>query len=100
MDKMCRVRAADDIDFEDPNLLFFADALEHALRSRSPHADGNTGIPGFERLAKVFRGRNLHGGVERDHALLLGGLDHGGADQGWLRRRGLERLWKNGAGRQ
>jgi hypothetical protein len=97
---MCCVCAADNIDFMDPDLLFFANALEHALRSRSLHADGNTGILGLERLAEVFRDRNRHGGVERDHALLPSGLNHGRADRDWLRRAGLERLWKDGANSQ
>jgi len=41
---MCRVCAADDIDFMDPNLLFFADALEHAL---APDRFTRTAIPGY-----------------------------------------------------
>ena len=89
---MCRVCTADDIDFMDPDLLFFADALEHTLCSGSPHADGNTGIFGFERLAEPLRDRDLHRGVEHDHAFLPGCLDHGRADGGWLRRGGLKRL--------
>ena len=97
MDKMCRVRAADDIDFINPNFFFFADALEHALRSRSLHADGNTRILGFEYLAEGFCGRNCHSSVERDHAFLPSSLDHGRADRGWLWRRTLERLRKNSA---
>jgi hypothetical protein len=64
---MCCVCAADNIDFMDPDLLFFADALEHALRSRSLHADGNTGILGFERLAEAFRGRNSEGWKKPNH---------------------------------
>jgi hypothetical protein len=100
MDKMCRVCAADDIDFMDPDLLFFADALEHALRSGSLQANGNTGILSFERLAEVFRDWNRHSGIERNHALPPGGLDHGRADRGWLRRRRVEGLWKDRGGRQ
>jgi hypothetical protein len=100
MDKMCCVCAADDIDFVEPDLLFFADALEHALCSGSLHADGDAGVLGLERLAEFFRDRNLHSGVERDHGFLPGGLDHGRADGNWLRRSGLERLWKDGANGQ
>src|SRR5271154_4175689 len=95
---MSRVRAADDIDFIDANVLLFADALEHALRSRSLNPDVNTGILGFERLPEAFRERNLHSGVERDHALLAGGLDHGLADRRRSRPGGLERRWKDDAG--
>src|SRR5262245_61128315 len=100
MNKMSCVRAADNIDFMDSDFLFFADALEHALRSGSPHADGNIGILGFERLAQSFCDRNRHSGVECDRALLSGGLNHGRANWSWLRRGGLERLWEDGANRQ
>src|SRR5450631_2897937 len=95
---MSGVGAADDIDFVDANVLLFADALEHALRSRSFNPDVKTGILGFERLPEAFRERNLHSGVERDHPLPAGGLDHGLADR---RRRGpggLEWRWKDNAG--
>src|SRR5580704_14975649 len=94
---MSRVGAAGDIDFVDANVLLFADALEHALRSRSFNPDVKTGILGFERPPEAFRERNLHSGVERDHPLSAGGLDHGLADQ---RRRGAaghEWRWKDNA---
>ena len=96
MDKMCRVCAADDIDFIDLKCLFLADALEDALSSRSLHVDGDAGILGFEHFAKVFRDWNFHSGVERDHALLPRGLDHGWVDRGRLRYAALEPFWKNG----
>src|SRR3984893_18935557 len=74
--KMSGVRAAHDIDFMDTDLFFFADALEHAFRTRSLHADLNSGILGFERLAQPFRDWNFHARVEREGAFLPGGLDH------------------------
>src|ERR1700683_1139819 len=95
---MSCVGAADDIDFVDANLLLFADALEHALRSRSFNPDFETGILGFECLPEAFRERNLDSGVERDDPLPAGGLDHGLAAH---RRRGpggLEWRWKDDAG--
>src|SRR5262249_49048657 len=52
------------------------------------------------RLAQSFRDRNLHGRVKRERALLAGGLDHGLAQRGRLRRGSRERLGKDGAGRQ
>src|SRR5262245_29476778 len=99
-DKMPGVRTAHDVHFMDADLFFFADALEHALRPRSLHANLNSGILGFERLAELFRDRNRHSGVERDHALLPGGLDHGRTQRGRLRRGRRERLGKDGAGRK
>jgi hypothetical protein len=95
---MSRVSAADDIDSIDVNLLFFTDALEHALRSRSFDLDVNTGILGFERLLEAFRERNLHSGVERDHVFLAGGLNHGLADRRRSGPGGFERRWKDDAG--
>src|SRR5262249_9819144 len=98
-DKMSGVRTAHDVHFMDADLFFFADALEHALRPRSFHANLNSGILSFERLAEVFCDRNRHSSVERDHALLPGGLDHGRTQRGRLRRGRRERLGKDGAGR-
>ena len=97
---MRRVCSAGDIHFIETHLLFLADALEHALRARPLNVDSNSGMLGLERLAEVFRDRNLHGCVEFDHALLLGGVDQRRADHRRLRRGGLERLCKDGAGRQ
>src|SRR5438128_5743091 len=94
---MSGVRAAHDVHFMDTDLFFFADALEHALRPRPLHANLDSGILGFERLAQPFREWNFHRRVERERTLLAGGLDHGRADRGWLWRRTLERLRKNSA---
>jgi hypothetical protein len=99
-DKMSGVRAAHDVHFMDANLFFFSDALEHALRPRSLHANLDSGILGFERLAQPFREWNFHRRVERERTLLVGGLDHGRTQRGRLRRGRRERLGKDGAGRQ
>src|SRR5262245_38772970 len=79
---MSGVRAAHDIHFMDADLFFFADALEHALRPRSLHANVNSGILGFERLAQPFRDWKLHRRVERERTLLAGGLDQGRTQRG------------------
>ncbi len=99
-DKMSGVRAAHDVHFMDADLFFFADALEHALRPRSLHANLDFGILGFERLAQPFREWKFHRRVERERTLLAGGLDHGRTQRGGLRRGRRERLGKDGAGRQ
>src|SRR5215475_11865176 len=76
-DKMPGVRTAHDVHFMDADLFFFADALEHALRPRSLHANFDSGILGFERLAQPFREWKFHRRLERERTLLAGGLDHG-----------------------
>jgi hypothetical protein len=75
-DKMSSVRATHDVHFMDADVSFFADALEHALRPRSLHANLDSGILGFERLTQPFRYWNVHRRVERERTLLAGGLDH------------------------
>ena len=97
---MSGVRATHDVHFMDADLFFFVDALEHALRTRSPHANLDSGILGFERLPQSFRDRNFHRRVERERTLLAGGLDQGRTQRGWLRRGRRERFGKDGAGRQ
>src|SRR5262249_1152617 len=99
-DKMSGVRATHDVHFMDTDLFFFADALEHPLRPRSLHANLNSGILGFERLAQPFRYWNVHRRVERGRPLLAGGLDHGRTQRGWLRRGRCEGFGKDGARRQ
>src|SRR6476646_7430849 len=99
-DKMSGVRAAHDVHFMDTDFFFFSDALEHALRPRSLHANLDSGILGFERLAQPFREWNFHPRVERVRTLLVGGLDHGRTQRSRLRRGRRERLGKDGAGRQ
>src|SRR5262249_47807947 len=65
-DEMSGVRATHDVHFMDTDLFFFADALEHSLRPRSLHANLDSGILGFKRLAQPFRYWNVHRRVERD----------------------------------
>jgi hypothetical protein len=85
---MCCVRAADDIDSINPNFFFFADALEHALRSRSlafspamiqaARKEGMVAfytamaIPAAETLGKTFEAKypGIAVRVKRAHVIL------------------------------
>jgi hypothetical protein len=91
-DEPGRIRAAHDIDLVEADLVFLADALEHAFRLRSLHTDLNSRIFYLKRIAQSFRNRNLHGRVERKCAFLAGGLDHSWAQWSRLRRGCAERL--------
>ncbi len=64
------VGAVHDVDTVDVGGVFLADALEHTLRSRALHLNGDARILFLEHLGEILGKHQLDGGVE--HHLTLG----------------------------